>query len=135
MQPADDMEFGGAFANALLRALVNFIEGIGVGPGSTGIASEGAHAFELAHAADGLDLRPRLPAGSDDSGGTGVRASHVLGGDAGGRAGVRFGHRCGMRARRLGNAQAPRRSYARCGMVRRIVRAGHGHAWGERLDH
>jgi len=42
MQPADDMEFGGAFANALLRALVNFIEGIGVGPGSTGIASEGA---------------------------------------------------------------------------------------------
>ena len=29
----------------------------------------------------------------------------------------------------LGNAQAPRRAYARCGLVRRVVRAGHGHAW------
>ena len=42
MQAADNVNFRGAFANALCRALVHFLERIGVRAGSFGIAAEGA---------------------------------------------------------------------------------------------
>src|SRR6202171_6805747 len=42
MQAADDVEFGGAFADALFGALVDFFECKGVSAGSVGIAAESA---------------------------------------------------------------------------------------------
>ena len=42
MQAANHVEFGGAFADALFGALVDFFEREGVGAGSVGIASESA---------------------------------------------------------------------------------------------
>src|SRR5256885_16388282 len=41
MQAANDMEFGGAFADALLGALVNLFQGKGIRAGGARIASEG----------------------------------------------------------------------------------------------
>ena len=42
MQAADNVNFRGAFANALRRALVHFFEGEGVSAGGSGIAAESA---------------------------------------------------------------------------------------------
>src|SRR5882672_131888 len=42
MQAADDVKFGCAFADALVGALINFVEGVSVGAGRVRIAAERA---------------------------------------------------------------------------------------------
>src|SRR5205814_4173412 len=42
MQAADNVKFGCAFADALVGALIDFVEGISVGAGGIGIAAERA---------------------------------------------------------------------------------------------
>jgi len=56
MEAADDMEFGCAFANPLLRALVNFLERVGIGARRVLIAAKGAElAVRDAHVG-GIDV-------------------------------------------------------------------------------
>src|SRR6266852_1375520 len=56
VQTADDVEFRGAFADALLGALVNFLQGKGVGARGARIASEGAE-LAMRHAnVGGVDV-------------------------------------------------------------------------------
>ncbi len=56
MQAADDVEFGGAFADPLCRAFVNFFEREGVSPGSPGIAAKRAK-LAMGHAdVGGIDV-------------------------------------------------------------------------------
>ena len=56
MQAADHVEFGGAFAHALLGALPDFLEREGVGAGRVGIAAEGAQ-LAMRHAdVGGIDV-------------------------------------------------------------------------------
>src|SRR5882762_518692 len=49
MQAANDVEFGGAFANALFRTLIDFFQSVGVGTGRVRIAAKGAE-FAVRHA-------------------------------------------------------------------------------------
>src|SRR6266705_6991689 len=42
MQAADDVKFGRAFPDALVGALINFVEGVRVGAGRVGIAAKRA---------------------------------------------------------------------------------------------
>src|SRR5882762_2623649 len=56
MQAANNVEFSGAFANALFGSLIDFFQGVGVGAGRVLIAAKGAE-FAVRHAdVGGIDV-------------------------------------------------------------------------------